>query len=122
MQPLLKAGIFAGPGQRVQNNPVNVTRDMFPAPVTRPIPYGDGQYPDVVAGLTPTKAPQQSVIFRPGSRDTGRGSYNVPGDRRLILSRQVTDQIGSFSGSTLPMGSQGMNTSLSDARKRAGRG
>lgn len=122
MQPLLKAGIFAGAPGQVEGNPGNVTRDMFTQPIVRPIPYGDGARPDEIVGLVPSKAPQQRVILRPGSRYTGAGSFNRPGDPSLIPPTQVLDSIGGLSGSTAPMGSQGgMDTSLGGARRRAGR-
>jgi hypothetical protein len=129
MNPFIPAKLLTQDPTRQLNNPGNITGDMMPQGGERSNPYGDGKAPFVSTGLEITKQPQQRVIMRPGSRDFGGGSFNAPGDPRLIPSREVLNQIGAASGSTIPMGSQGapaprkgMDTSLSGARQRSGRG
>jgi hypothetical protein len=109
-----------------RNNPGNVTRDMLPQFGERSNPNGDGRTPFTSTGLQVTPAPQQRVI------PSRQGNVNAAGDPNLIPSREILDQIGSASGSTIVMGSSqgvpprlrsgGMDTSLSGARQRSGRG
>lgn len=113
MRPLLPSKLLSLNG-RPTNNPVNPTQDMFPQSGQRSDVYGEQQLPYLTTGLQVTRQPQQRVIFAPGSR-------NVPGHPSLIPTRDQLDQIGAATGTNLPMGSQGMDTSLSGARRRSGR-
>lgn len=111
MQPGLFPADAFDPGRQL-NNPQNLTRDMLPQKVTQAYPYGDKSRTYASTGVTMTR-PQQRVLMLPP---------NYPGHPSRILPRQATEQLGSIGGSSLPMGSQGMDTSLSGARRRAGRG
>lgn len=129
MNPFIPAKLLTQDPKRQLNNPGNITGDMMPQLGERSNPYGDGKAPFMSTGLVITPRVQQQVVFRPGSPGFGGGSLNVPGHPGLIPSREVLDQIGAASGSTIPMGSQGApaprrgrGTSLSEARKTAGRG
>lgn len=114
--PFFPAEAF-DPG-RGHNNPRNLTQDMLPQQVVQSSAYGDASRAFVSTGVTMSKAPQQRVLML---------SPNYPGHPSRVLPRQVIEQLGAIGGSSLPMGSQGlgprgMDTSLSGARRRAGRG